>query len=281
MKQNPKNITTEIIRDYPTRFYLDETELRRLVADVESLLKEGTKKPKIKYWVGLENGIVYETNNIETVTAEENSRSLTIRLLIIFAETENSDNQPPRRIIVHFSRGRISREINTIHLDDDWFNLNYEGISFRIKDRTRDATLKSIKALEERLGKLKRWHSVAPKLSINRRTLDFQMSISLALGFLIYSLSALLNIMKNPRYSLFLHTQDFLWGAATGAVIVALGIFLLDIAVVSINWIIPPTVIAIGDEIIQSKKNQKLREYIFWSIIVATVVGIGVNLLTR
>jgi hypothetical protein len=281
MKQNPKNITTEIIRDYPTRFYLDETELRRLVVDVESLLKEGAKKPNINYWVGLANGIIYETNSLDTVLSEENTRSLTIKLLIIFAETEKSDSQPARRIIVHFSRGQVSREVDAIHLGDDWFNLNYEGISFRIKDRTRDATLKSITAVEERLGKLKRWRSVAPRFSINRHAINFQLSISLALGILLYSLSALVDIMKNPRYSLFFHTQDFLSGAATGAIIVFIGIILLNAAVLSINWIIPPAVIAIGDEITQSKKNQKLREYIFWSIIVAAVVGVAVNLFTR
>ena len=281
MKQNPKNITTEIIRDYPSRFYLDETELRRLVVDIETLLKEGAKKPKVKYWVGLANGIVYETNSLDTVIAEENNRNLTIKLLIVFAETENSDNQPSRRIIVHFSRGQINREINEINLDNDWFNLNYEGVSFRIKDRTRDATLKSIKTVEERLNKLRRWHSIAPRISLNRYAINFQLSVTLALGFPLYSLYAVVDIMNNPRHSLFLHTQDFLLGAATGSVIVAIGIILLNIAILSINWIIPPTVIAIGDEIMQSKKNQKFREYFFWSIIVATAVGIGVNLLTR
>jgi hypothetical protein len=70
-------------------------------------------------------------------------------------------------------------------------------------------------------------------------------------------------------------------GAGLGTFIVILSVFFVNITVLLINWFIPPTVIAIGDEIIQSKKNQKMREYIFWSVIVAAIVGVGVNLLTR
>lgn len=58
-------------------------------------------------------------------------------------------------------------------------------------------------------------------------------------------------------------------------------VFALNIALLLVKWLIPPTVIAIGDEIARSKKAQELREYVLWSIIVAAIVGIGVNLVTR
>jgi hypothetical protein len=230
--------------------------------------------------VGLKNGIIYETTDLNTVIAEENARNLKIQLLIIFAENVDSEDLPSRRIIVHFSRGQIKREINNIHLDDEWFNLNFEGISYRIKDKTRDATLKSVSALEERLQKLKTWHSLAPRFSINIRSILNQVVTFLTLSFLLYSISALLDIWGNPRFSSFIHTDTFLSGAALGSLIMLLVVFLTNFGLLFLNWIIPPTVIAIGDEIEQNKKNQKLREYVFWSIGVALVIGVIVNIIT-
>lgn len=286
IKQNPQNIITEIVRDYPGRFYLDETELRRLISDIESLLKEQDRTPDFKFWVGLQNGIVYETDSLNTVLAEENAQSLTIRFLVIFAELDsrlilNGQDVPGRRIIVHFSRGTIQRSIDVIRLGNDWFNLNFEGMNYRMTDNTRGATLKSITAVEERLRKLRRWHSVLPKFPINQRSFIYQLLTILFPAIPLYSLLALVDIRDGWGYSNFTNTTAFLSGALLGTAVVVACIFLANFLLLLINWIIPPTVIAIGDEIVQSKKKQSLREYIFWSVIVAAFVGIVVNIISR
>lgn len=277
MKQDPKNITTEIIRDYPTRFFVGVKELQRLIDDLEKLLKENSRNPKIKFWVGLKNGMIYETDDINTVIAEENARNLKIQFLIIFAESVSKESTSSRRIIVHFSRGQIKREIDHVHLGDDWFNLNYEGISYRIKDRTRDATLKSINAIEERLKGIKTWK--APRVLVNNRSITNQIFIFFVFGVLFYFLSAMLDL-QNSRFSYFANTSTFISGAALGSLILMIGVFIANVGLLFFNWAISPATIAIGDEIEQHKKDEKLREYIFWSIGIALILGVAVNVIT-
>ena len=72
--------------------------------------------------------------------------------------------------------------------------------------------------------------------------------------------------------------------ATTILVIVILMIIIGLLASAIINgmqWLVPPSVIAIGDETTSYKKQLKLRESIFWTILVGGIVGIIVNIITK
>ena len=48
----------------------------------------------------------------------------------------------------------------------------------------------------------------------------------------------------------------------------------------ALDWLVPPSMIGIGDEIAAYEKQQKLREYVVWGIVIAAVIGLIVNFLS-
>lgn len=284
MKKKPGNITTEIVRDYPGRFVLEQVELERLLKDIQRLLKPEDEKQNLKfrYWVGLANGVVYETDELDLVLHEENAQSLTIVLFILFAELTDQDETLLRRIVVHFSRAQPSTAEDALRLPgDEWLNLKYRGLSYRVKDRDRDSALEIISTLEERLNKFRRWYSSCPDFSMSPRRFARGYVLFLTYTLLVYASSTILpaiadySSVRMPR-----GTLSFVREAALGmlvfAIIAALAVGVLWL----IDWIVPPSVIAIGDEIENYRKQKKLREMILWGILIAAVVGLVVNYLS-
>lgn len=291
---HPKTVTTEIIRDYPARFVIEETELRRLVVDINSLLKPETADQfiKIRYWIGLKNGIIYEIDNIDTLFSEENSQDLTILVFIILAELLDRNNKQIRRIIVHFSRGKRTFSSNELKADSgEFFNLEYHGMSYRIKERNRDAALKMIDVIESRLNKFKRWYSGFQEIRVNPIVVAFNLSTSIIVAFLLYGLAVATpeinsffrssdgnydspQIIYIPRF-----TSDFLIAIAFVMIFVVFGVIIAALIIRALNWMIPPSIVAIGDEKQTYKRALKIREGIFWTVIVGGIVSAIVNYL--
>lgn len=295
MKQIPSNITTEIIRDYPGGFVLERVELDRLLEDMQRLLRKETddQESEIRYWVGLKNGIIYETEDLDLVFSEENAQSLTIVLFIVFGQLTEKEQTPVRRIIVHFSRGKPS--LGADHLETSggqWFNLNYRGISYRVMDENRQSALEVINAIEERLKKFRRWYSGFKIIPINLRVLAINLTSSIGFGVVLYIFSVLVpkvgTTIRLTGYrgwsdfdAMLYHTANFIRVAAYG-VFAVLIILVLTLGVyTAINWLIAPSVIAIGDEIKTYKRDQMIRQGIIWTIIIGGIVNLVVNLVTR
>lgn len=288
MAQNPQKITTQIEHDFPGRFIVEIVELKRLISDIKFLLKpETNQKLQLKYWVRLENGILYETEDLETVLKEENSRRLQIKLLIVFAElfASKSAKEPIRRIVVQLSRGnenhgRNSFEQTLEHIRGESFNINYHGLNYRIRDKDRDSALKVITTLEERLSKFQRWYSRGfTQLRIQPQNFAFSVMLTTMYVLLIYTLASALpqtfGYFFVPRF-----TTDFLRGVAISLIgFIFLGSIMLGI-VRLINWLLPSTYFEIGDEIEQRKKEQKTREIVLIGIVLAVIVSIIANLIT-
>ncbi|MBN1815557.1 MAG: hypothetical protein JXA14_27235 [Anaerolineae bacterium] len=170
MRRTPDSIKTSIVRDLPGRFVLEQVELERLLLDIRSLLgEEGESQHlRVRYWVGLQNGIIYETENLDVVLSEENAQSLTIQLFIVFGELLDEEMKTVRSIIVHFGRGRPRASEDRLELEDGgWFNLDYLGLSYRVKKRNREAALDVIAKIEERLKKFQRWYSNIPRFDVS------------------------------------------------------------------------------------------------------------------
>ena len=130
----PKDIPTEIVRDFPGRFYVEPLELRRLAAEINQLLvvdKNGQKKA-IKFWARLENGTLYSTDDLEIVLKDENENSKVnktrIMVIVIIGELVDEEDRALRRIVVQFSRAKegFSRTHSWEQIQDETFNLNYK-----------------------------------------------------------------------------------------------------------------------------------------------------------
>jgi hypothetical protein len=282
MKETPQNITSEIIQDYPGRFILEIDELNRLLSDMRDLLIEETDKQNYQthYLVGLKNGLVYETKNIETILDEENAQSLTIVVLIVFAELLDENKNILRSITVHFSRGKPSLAQNEIGIDGGNFNLNYHGISLRIKDGNRKSLLDVMAKIHERLNKFRRWYSGFREIKINNKVLAINLLFSVVLGTLLYFASNLSFELRT-----FLHaprdTSAFLYSCIFGLAIYFVVILVTIGAFKLLNWLLPPSVIAIGDEIKTAKTQLSIRTGILWTVIIGGLVSVIVNLITR
>lgn len=111
--------------------------------------------------------------------------------------------------------------------------------------------------------------------------------ISLLFTFVLYFLSVTPPMEGDLGFTYYRvpqFTADFVRQASLGT------IAFLALAVVSattvkavvklIDWLVPKSVIAIGDEIETHRRRQKYRELVLWSVIIAVVVGVLVNVLT-
>lgn len=275
-----KNAKTDIIRDYPGRFYLDEKELRRLIAELEIVMLQGLPRSdlSVKYCVGLENGIIYENDNIDVLLSEENARKLTIRLIIIFAELVNQAKEPVRKVIIHFSRAKRTRKDDMLIVFDETFNINFRGLSYRITDKDRDAALRLINSLEERLGKFRRWHNSIPEFPLSLQFVFAQLLFICLVGAILVLLP---NIWPQQDVVVFSRSSYALINSFGSLIlVVGVAVALILVLLLVFNWLLSSSVIAIGDEIQINKRGQKLREYVLWSVVVAAIVGVLVNILT-
>ncbi len=282
MPESPLNITTEVERDYPGRFVVEVIELNRLLADITRQLKPENDKQalKISFWVRLENGVVYETDKLEDVFKEENSRRKTIRLLVIYAELVDTEDKVLRRIVIQFSRGdRKDKPDMLEHIKGEAFNLSYHGLNYRVRDKDRASALEVISIIEERLVKFRGRSSEIPLIRVTPHTLAITLAISVTITLLIYAISGLASSFSTflyyPRF-----TTDFLQAVGFSVVGLALAAILAQIIIGGFYWLIPETYFEIGDEINEHKRRQKLRKFVVIGILFAIIVDIAANLLT-
>lgn len=246
--------------------------------------------------VGLRNGIAYETDDLDVVLKEENARGLKIVLLVIHSEVVDKDGKLLRGILVHFHRGIMNRASDWLEMSTGIkFNLNFEGLGYSVRAMNRQSALEIIGKLEERLAKFRRYYSGLPLL-VNP---DFPYAAYVLASFLFGLLLYFLVIFWSGRLpTIRIYYEDvwqrFIYPEATVTLatmvlaallfFVILGAF-IELAVRGLRWLIPPSIIAIGDEATIYRKQLKIHEYIFWTVIVgglvAIVAGIFVATVTK
>jgi hypothetical protein len=270
----PQSITSEIERDFPGRFVLTEIEIQRLLDDIQRILKPSKNQVlRISFAVRLANGIIYQTNDFGTILKDENSGGQTITLIVVFAEVFEKENLV-RRIVAQFSRGSEQEregKLETIH--GEAFNLNYHGINYRLRDTDRKSALKAIDVLETRLGKFRTWYSAFPVNFINFRNVGISIAVSIAYSLLVYMVASfsprMLSFFNPPRF-----TIEFLQAIAFSMVSFVILALVLSGVIVFIGWLLPPTTIAIGDEIENHKKEMKIREFVLITVVLGIVLGV-------
>lgn len=277
MTQIPKSITTDIERDYPGRFVVEEVELHRLLDDIRRLLKKEGSQHKLEtmFWVRLASGIFYRTTDLDDILREENSRRRKIMLLVIFAEIISEENEVIRRIVVQLSRGEPLSRINRLeHIRGESFNINYCGLNYRVRDQSRESAMEVMDQLEERLAKFRRWYSSFPSIPITPRSFVFNVVISLVFTLLIYILATIVPGSLRSVYSVPIFTEQFLQSTAVAMVSLVIIAVIAYALLCMFNWFLPPTYFAIGDEVGNHKSELLLRQFILGTIILGLILEV-------
>ena len=284
----PKDIPTDVVRDFPGRFYVEPLELRRLAADIDQLLwieKEGQKKT-IRFWVRLENGVLYDTDDLEVVLREENENSKSnktrIMLMVVIGELVEENDEFVRRIVVQFSRAKesLSRTFAWEHIHNETFNLNYHGLNYRVRDKNRQSATTIIDKLESRMVKFRRWYSVLPP---NHR-LELK-SISTGLQLLLFGIVGILSAILLEKVSLplpiplYSAVYNTMTAMSLSLISFSLLYIVLFIALFAIMWFIPPTAFEIGDEVKEIQQGKKTREFILVTIVLGLILGVASGIL--
>jgi hypothetical protein len=175
-------IYVEANKSYEHGFILIESELRRFIELIRDQIKKINAKPELtfNYRLKYQNGVVAETNQIDTVLSQENDGSKRIISLEIIGRDET------KNII----------SVDFYNLDSDNIQSDY-SIKYSIKSTDRDWVFVTSSQIEERILKIKR-----KKIQFsNRRTSTRLVSFFLPLIFSLVVLFMLLNsVSKRNDY---------------------------------------------------------------------------------
>lgn len=280
----PKEIPTEINRDFPGRFHVEVSELRRLVSEIEHILRTGKgQRQVINYWVRLENGTLYNTNDLEVVLRDENENSgvnrTRIALLVIIGDLVDEKGVTLKRIVVQFSRARVNnpRYYSWEHIQEETFNLNFHGINFRVRDKNRKSAMDAIEKLESKVKKFRRWYSLIPGNYEFFRKMFVQSLLFIFYGLACFASASILArfhlLVSIDFYSLI---RDLLIAASLALISVGLFIIFIILLAITATLFLPTTYFEIGDEIEEYRKSLRTKIIAFAGVI---IVGILTGLL--
>jgi len=265
----------QVINDFPGRFVIDAEQIKYLVEEMrESLYPDSPEqKTKFEFIFGLQNGVLRQTDNLDELLSHENNRGKRIVFLIIVAELLGKDDKTIRRYLIHFGSGGKSFLENGLEFPNkEWFNLNFEGVSYRIQDSNRSAATDMMKKFDARIPDYFRWYSkIAFKTNLQNAVIGFLLW--LVFGLILYSASHAKYDWGGwtiyPQY-----TADFVFMVGISTLIM-ISIFTILLSLVKLfEWLLPPSYFAIG----QGKKAyentiENWRQF-FWAVPVAIAVSI-------
>lgn len=290
MQTIPQNIPNEIVRSYSGRFIIKRIELERLVADIKTLLSQGLGDNylKLKFLVGLRNGVVYETEDLSVLLQEENSSRLRIVLLVVSGEVFSQSGELERRIIVYFSRGGMNRAGDYVDMSNGFrFNISAHGMGYVVREKNRQYALDTIENIEDRLKKSRRIYSDFPEINLKFGDLlvsiFFYALVGIAFYFLIWFGWQFLGFFPDGWGDWFVFpkfTEPLVASIILVYVVTMIGSILAFSVGKTFLWFMPPSLIEIGDEAEDYQKQNNLRQLAFWTVIVGGIVGILVNLIT-
>ncbi len=237
-------LKVEKSENYDWAIIVDETDLRRLEETIKlSLDSQNNDIIKIKYKIRCSDGSNIETNDLNEVINEENSKERSIKNIKIIVDNQN-----------------FSKNID-ISLGDQGF-LKSNTVSYSITGDNRDWVYLSASKIDERLKTLKQWYSIFKKI-------DCFWFIFI---FVVIVFTYILSLPKKENtYTTFL---EFLKGYSIIIAILII-IYLIYKSIKSCyNYLFPLTVFRISAGIKRHDAIIDLRSKIFWGGFVALIVSI-------
>jgi hypothetical protein len=298
MAQSLKPMKAEVKKSYQTGFALTESELRRFH---EVLVQQIKKTPigddfVMSYELKYRNGAVSYPTSIDDVLAQENFGS--VGILRFRIEVADKEEKPSNMIGVQFC-----------NLDeDDWYLY---PISSVVLGEDRDWVFLTSSQLDERIGKT-RLFSLSRFISGNResmfRLILFTLFPLLLFGLVLMSLTFASN-RQDHQAVVQLDALESRWKAGTlkdsaevaiqtaqiiirrgdasaTEILWPIGIGILIIAVVVLfslcyKYFQPSYNFLWGDYVDDYEKRKSRGRLILVSVILATVVGIGVSFISK
>jgi len=242
-------LKVEKSENYEWAIIIDETDLRRLEETIKlSLDSQNNEIIYIKYKVKCSDGSNIETNDINEVINEENSKERSIKNIKIIAGNQN-----------------FSKNVD-ISLGDSGF-IKSNTVSYSITGDTRDWVYLSASKIDERLKTLKQWYSIFQKINL--------YLIIFIFGAICYSYILSIST-KEPSAITFL---EYLKGFSIIILIIIIVYLIYKIIGFCYNYLFPLTVFRISAGIKRHDAIIDLRSKIFWGIFVALIVSIISGLL--
>jgi hypothetical protein len=158
-------------------FILPESELRRFTELIREQVKKINADPDLsfRYQLKFQNGVVAETDSIDSILSQENEGSRKIVSLHIYGK-DQKDNS-------------ISIEFHNIESD----NVDIEhSVRYNIKSRDRDWVFVTSSQIEERIAKIKRFDFL-PRSKSSTRLFSLFIPLLLTIVMLISLLSSITN----------------------------------------------------------------------------------------
>lgn len=165
-------------------FVLSESELRRFNDLIREQIKKINPKPTLsfKYLLKFQNGIVAETDNIDTVLGQENEGSKKIISLQIAGNDELNN----------------TASVDFYNIDSDNIETEY-SIKYNIRSTDRDWVFVTSSQLEERISKIKRM-DFSPKKGKSNSTSKLFYTLALFVVTLVMMVTLLNSITKHKDY---------------------------------------------------------------------------------
>lgn len=225
---------------------LDEQGIRRLYDEIKKqIIGDDSGKTKIDFKLKFSDGSTLNTEEIEELFSEENKHGREIKDLVFISKNESESKQA----ILTFGERGINLEI--VGPDRQWAYITKSIIEDRIK---------SLKETRLRKG--------------------YYLLIS---GIVII----ILTYFFSPHLQSYL-PQIFTYKeegtrqiAAGGLIIFGIDILIFILISVMINKLYPNLTFLIGDGINRHDKRIKTRSNLMWGVVIAILVGIVVNFLSK
>lgn len=230
---------------YKWAIVVDETDLRRLDETIKSTFNPSNEEESItlNYKIKLSDDSKIETNDINELVNEQNSKTRSIENINIAAKNQNSSN-----------------EIEVL-LGSSYFQTS--TISYSITGDSRDWVYLTASKIEERIKNLKQWYSFFT--SVDSRGIEFIVFLFL-FGF----------ITLQPKKEVRDDISLIEYGKVVAIIIAVLAIAYLIYRFIKYgyNYLFPITVFRIGEGIKRYDAIIDLRSKIFWGIFVALLISI-------
>lgn len=259
----------QVIKDFRGRFIINDEQIQYLVQEMNESLHSDNPEyhTKTTYIFGLMNGLLSQVDTLDELLQQKNDKQNRIIFLLIETELIDKEGEVVRRYLMHFGTGSKPYQTNELILsNNELFNLNFEGISYRILDSNRTSALNIMQKLDKRVQSYFRWYS-----KINLNSIPKLIAYCyLLFAFMTINLITSATIIKTafPIYSKSIILSSML---------IMLALLLLK----AIGSLIPPSYFVIG----QGKKAyqntfQSWRQ-LFWAVPIPAIVGFLVNKLSQ
>lgn len=221
-------------------FAIDESNFRRLVRELQKIVGS---RPQISYKVQLKNGITYETKDLSDIFDEENTGDKKIK-----------------RVNIELESGQYS-SANYKEVSVDLGAWSSDKISFSISGPDRDWVLVAQSKIEERIYRIRQWYWPIHKISSGLGGVISFFLIYILLFLMLLKIKDQLILSKGvlelTAYSLFV--PSFILSYSSSKIV---------------DWLFPAFAFEVGEEIKRMDGVRKLRERLFWTIIVGLMVSL-------